>query len=95
MYSTNLVYVPSEICEKVQAEFSCSFLKLLAIISSLSCSEYVTRTALSHTLYSSESFQPIITLLYELRSKIARLPIESSTNYTDELNELINRIEVK
>ena len=50
---------------------------------------------LSHTLYSSESFQPIITLLYELRSKIARLPIESSTNYTDELNELINRIEVK
>ena len=61
----------------------------------LSLSEYVTRTALSHTLYSSESFQPIITLLYELRSKIARLPIESSTNYTDELNELINRIEVK
>ena len=61
----------------------------------LSLSEYVTRTAFSHTLYSSESFQPIITLLYELRSKIARLPIESSTNYTDELNELINRIEVK
>lgn len=61
----------------------------------LSLSEYVTRTALSHTLYSSESFQPIITLLYELRSKIAQLPIESSTNYTDELNELINRIEVK
>ena len=61
----------------------------------LSLSEYVTRTALSHTLDSSESFQPIITLLYELRSKIARLPIESSTNYTDELNELINRIEVK
>lgn len=61
----------------------------------LSLSEYVTRTALSHTLYSSESFQPIITLLYELQSKIARLPIESSTNYTDELNELINRIEVK
>lgn len=61
----------------------------------LSLSEYVTRTALSHALYSSESFQPIITLLYELRSKIARLPTESSTNYTDELNELINRIEVK
>jgi hypothetical protein len=61
----------------------------------LSLSEYVTRTALSHTLYSSESFQPIITLLYELRSKIARLPIESSINYTDELNELINKIEVK
>lgn len=61
----------------------------------LSLSEYVTRTALSHTLYSSESFQPIITLLYELRSKIARLPIEASTNYTNELNELINKIEVK
>lgn len=61
----------------------------------LSLSEYVTRTALSDTLYSSESFQPIITLLYELRSKIERLPIESSINYTDELNELINKIEVK